>query len=103
MKYTTYTAFSLIALTRAKITTDKSEASSFLRHRSKRGILDTIDVTGEFTTMEAWENWKDKFEGIGVPEGEIDRLESCVSRCYWKDHMLDFVGQAYEENRETYE
>ena len=89
----------------------KKEASSFLENesktgnqvsRSKRGFLDTLDLTGEFVTMAAWENFKDSIEEFGLPEGEVDRLESCVFKCRWKDHALDFVGKAYEEQRETW-
>merc|ERR1712038_2087930 len=86
---------------------DSKNAAKFLEKsensRMKRGILDRMDLTGEFTTIKAWENFKDTLEELSLPEDEVDRLESCVFKCYWKDQGLDFIGKAYEEKRETWE
>merc|ERR1712038_1410830 len=86
---------------------DSKNAAKFLEKsensRMKRGLLDRVDMTGEFTTIKAWENFKDTLEELSLPEDEVDRLESCVTKCFWKDQMLDFVGKAYEEKRETWE
>merc|ERR1711972_95004 len=30
-------------------------------------------------------------------------LESCITTCNYKDHLLDFQGKSFEETRETYE
>ena len=54
-------------------------------------------------SLEAWEEWKDGLEEMDLPEQEVDNLESCVSKCWAKDKLLDFVGRAFEETRETYE
>ena len=91
----------------SQIFQDNKNAAKFLENsensRMKRGLLDRVDLTGEFTTMKAWENFKDTLEELSLPEDEVDRLESCVFKCYWKDQALDFVGKAYEEKRETWE
>lgn len=114
MKFTVIPAFSALfaqQLLASSVHQSKKEASSFLENesksgtqvsRSKRGLLDTMDITGEFVTMAAWENFKDSIEELDLPEAEVDRLESCVFQCRWKDHALDFVGKAYEEKRETW-
>merc|ERR1712117_5915 len=86
---------------------DNKNAAKFLKNsessRMKRGLLDRVDFTGEFTTIKAWENFKDTLEELDLPEEEVDNLESCVTKCYWKDQALDFIGKAYEEKRETWE
>merc|ERR1712150_211505 len=42
-------------------------------------------------------------EEIGLPEQEVDKLERCITKCWWRNKALDFVGQAYEEKRENWE
>merc|ERR1712226_1844709 len=80
----------------------KEDATEFLV-RERRWIGDTIDFTGEFNTIATWENFKDGIEEIGLPEAEVDKLETCVTKCYWRNQAKDFIGQAYEEKRENWE
>ena len=95
---------SFVLLAESKTLLDKNSASSFLQAtRTKRSLLDRINWNGAFTTIQAWEDFKDGIEEIGLPENEVDKLETCVSQCWWKDQALDFIGKAYEEKRETWE
>ena len=57
----------------------------------------------KFNSVEKWDEFKDELEETSLPEKEVDRLESCTFKCARKDEALDFVGKAYEENREKQE
>merc|ERR1712014_431657 len=59
--------------------------------------------TNNLESIEAWEEWKDSLEELPIPEAEVDNLESCITKCNAKDHLLDFTGNSFEEKRETYE
>merc|ERR1712168_515149 len=50
------------------------------------------------SSVKKWDEWKDELEeNPDIPEEEIDELESCTSKCKWKDRMLDLRGKAHEE------
>merc|ERR1711976_1005281 len=49
-------------------------------------------------SVKKWDEWKDELEeNPDIPEEEVDELESCTSKCKWKDRMLDLRGKAHEE------
>ena len=90
---------------------DKQSAAKFLknshhsrvkRQRDKCSGHDLI-IPGKFETIGDWEKVKDALAlECQLPDDEIERLESCVNKCYWKDRRSDWFGDSHEESREAW-
>merc|ERR1712127_1036910 len=114
----------LIALTLVAVVALASAANEFVSKKEATNLLDNQEnarfrraATGKsmkklqkkwknickFNSVEKWTEFKDELEETDLPEKEVDALESCTFRCNRKDEALDFVGKAYEENREKQE
>merc|ERR1711893_135667 len=100
------------------------------RSRNKRGILDILDFTTQppkqltkeekkelekakardfvsennLNSVEAWEEYKDKLEeNSAIPEEEVDELERCTARCWWKNGATKIFGRNHHELKELAE
>lgn len=74
-----------------------------LTSKSIKSIKEEWNTVCKFNSVEKWIEFKDELEDTVLPEKEVDSLERCTSKCYWKDQAKDFVGNAYEEKREDQE
>merc|ERR1712170_11048 len=55
------------------------------------------------TSVEAWEEFKDKLEYTDTKEEQVDELERCVDSCWRTDQLNDFLGKSHEEMKEKAE
>merc|ERR1712014_245688 len=55
-------------------------------------------------SVEAWEEYKDKLEeNTAIPEEEVDELERCCSKCWWKNGFQKIYGRNHHELKELSE
>merc|ERR1711997_44763 len=102
----TISAFALAA--QASIIQTREESSNFLRQ--KRGILDPDTYClNQLTKPSCWEEFAETvwqpfrpWNNL-VSKAEGKDLAYCVKKCNAGDWFKDFVGTAYEEQRETRE
>ena len=90
----------------------KKEASTLVRsNRAAQGLWkkDPAKLKKKwnnyckFNSPEKWTEFKDDLEETDLPEKQVDQLERCVFKCNRFDEAQDFIGKAYEENREKQE
>merc|ERR1712179_629806 len=54
------------------------------------------------TSVESWEEFKDNLEvKEEIPEEEVDELERCIDKCWWRDNWRDVKGVSHEELTEN--
>lgn len=56
------------------------------------------------STVESWEEYKDKLEeNTAIPEEEVDELERCCSSCWWNNGFTKIYGRSHHELTELAE
>jgi len=71
------------------------------------GVLPDNPWINDFDTISNWEEYKETLENtpgshVKKIDEEIDSLEWCIRGCKIRDHALDWIGLAHEENMEKY-